>query len=92
VIGEWVFAFGGKGKSLNPRSNPMKKYLIAAALIVGFAAPALAEEFYIMYDKTAKKCVTMKAKPADMSNYELLGTYPTLGGANTAMPTMTQCK
>ena len=54
----------------------MKEYLIAAALIVSFAAPALAEEFYIMFDKTTKKCVTMQAKPADMSNYELLGTFP----------------
>lgn len=70
----------------------MKKYFIAAALIVGFAAPAFADEVYVMLDMTTKKCVTMKAKPEDMKNYKLLGTYPTLGGANTAMVTMTECK
>ena len=33
----------------------MKKYLIAAALIVGFSVPALAvETFYIMFDNTMK--------------------------------------
>jgi hypothetical protein len=70
----------------------MTKYLIAAALIVGFAAPAFADEVYVMLDMSTKKCVTMKAKPKDMSHYKLLGTYPTLGGANTAMHTMTECK
>ena len=70
----------------------MKKYLIAASLIIGFAAPALADEVYVMLDMATKKCVTMKAKPHDMSHYKLLGTYPTLGGANTAMHTMTECK
>ena len=28
----------------------MKKYLIAAALIVGFSAPALADEIFVMLD------------------------------------------
>ena len=35
----------------------MKKYLVAAVLIVGFASPLLAADtFYVMFDKTAKKC------------------------------------
>jgi hypothetical protein len=71
----------------------MRKYLIAAALIGAFAGPALAaDEFYIMYDKMAKKCVTMRTHPTDMKNFKMLGKYPTLGEAETAMHTMTECK
>ena len=41
----------------------MKKYLIAAALIIGFATPAFADEFYVMLEMSSKKCVTMKTQP-----------------------------
>ena len=37
----------------------MKKYFIAAALIVAFATPALADEIFVMLDMSTKKCVTM---------------------------------
>ena len=70
----------------------MKKYVIAAALIVAFATPALADEFYVMLEMSSKKCVTMKTKPSDMHKYKMLGKYPTQGEAETAMHTMTQCK
>ena len=70
----------------------MKKYLVAAVLIGAFATPALAEDFYIMFDMTAKKCVTMKTDPKDQKKFKMLGKYPTLGEAETAMLTMTECK
>lgn len=71
----------------------MKKYLIAAALITSFAAPAIADdEGFVMLDLESKKCVTMKAHPANMKKYKMLGKYPTLGEAETAMRTMTECK
>ena len=70
----------------------MKKYLVAAALIVAFATPALAEEIYVVYDNMTKKCVTMATKPTDMTKYKMMGTYPTIGDAETAMRTMTDCK
>jgi hypothetical protein len=70
----------------------MKKYLIASALILGFAGPALADEIYVMLDMTTKKCVTMKTDPKDQKKYRMLGKYPTLGEAETAMLTMTECK
>jgi hypothetical protein len=70
----------------------MKKYLIAAVLTVAFAGPALADQFYIMFDATAKKCVTMRALPSNMKHYKMLGKYPTQGEAETAMHTMTECK
>ncbi len=70
----------------------MKKYLIAATLIVAFASPALADEIFVMYDMGAKKCVTMRTHPNDMKKYKMLGKYPTQGEAETAMHTMTDCK
>ena len=70
----------------------MKKYLVAATLIVAFATPALADEIYVMLEMSSKKCVTMKTKPSDMHKYKMLGKYPTQGEAETAMHTMTECK
>jgi hypothetical protein len=70
----------------------MRKYLIAATLLVAFTGPALADEFYIMFDTTMKKCTTMRSLPSDMKKYKMLGKYPTLGEAETAMHTMTECK
>ena len=70
----------------------MKKSLVVAVLIVSFAGPALADEIYVMLDMTTKKCVTMKTDPKDQKKYRMLGKYPTLGEAETAMLTMTECK
>ena len=39
-----------------------------------------------------KKCTTMTTKPTDMSQYKMMGTYPTLGEAQTAMGGMKECK
>ena len=76
--------------SLNPKESPMKKYLIAAAMLVGFATPALADAVYVMLDMTNHKCITSKSH--NMKHFKMLGKYPTLGEAETAMHTMTQCK
>ncbi len=71
----------------------MKKYIIAAVLIGAFAAPALADTgFYIVFDSMTKKCATMTTKPTDMSRYKMMGNYPTLGEAQTAMGGMKECK
>ncbi len=45
-----------------------------------------------MLEMSTKKCVTMKVMPEDMKKYKMLGKYPTLGEAETAMHTMTECK
>ena len=45
-----------------------------------------------MLDMTTKKCVTMATNPNDTKKYKMLGKYPTLGEAETAMHTMTECK
>lgn len=39
----------------------MKKCLIAAALIVGFATPALADAVYVMLNPTNHKCITTRS-------------------------------
>lgn len=42
----------------------MKKTLLAATLIASFAAPAFAADtYYIVQDKTTKKCSIVEQKP-----------------------------
>jgi hypothetical protein len=69
----------------------MKKYLVAAALIVGFSAPVLAvETFYIMFDNTMKGCQIMTTKPTG-SQYKMMGEYKSKADAEAAMKTMKEC-
>ena len=73
----------------------MKKYLIAATLIVGFSAPSwAAETFYIMFDNSMKghpgACSIMTSKPTG-SHYKMLGHYGSHSAAETAMHSMKQC-
>ena len=69
----------------------MKKYLVAAVLIVSFATPALADAFYVMLNPTNHKCITTRS-PGHMHGYKMMGKYPSLGEAQTAMHRMTVCK
>jgi len=69
----------------------VKKCLIAAALIVGFATPALADAVYVMLNPTNHKCITTRS-PGHMHGYKMMGKFPTLGEAQTAMHTMTSCQ
>jgi hypothetical protein len=44
------------------------RIIAAAALIAGFAAPALAaDEFYVVQDLKTKKCTIVDKKPTDTS-------------------------
>jgi hypothetical protein len=70
----------------------MKKYLIAAALIVSFSAPVLAVETnFIMFDNTTKKCVIMTSEPSDTTRYKMMGKYGSKADAETAMHSMKEC-
>ena len=69
----------------------MKKYFLATILIVSFATPALADAVYVMLSPTSHKCITTKS-PGHMHGFKMMGKYPTLGEAQTAMHTMTVCK
>ena len=42
----------------------MKKYLVLAALIVSFAAPAFAETIDVAFDRASHKCTMMHGQPA----------------------------
>ena len=73
----------------------MKKYLVAAALIVSFSTPVLAvETFYIMFDNSMKgqkgACSVMKNKPTD-AKYKMMGEYKSQAEADAAMTTMKDC-
>ena len=73
----------------------MKKYLIAAMLIVGFSAPSwAAETFYIMFDNSMKghpgACSIMTSKPTG-GHHKMLGHYSSQSAAETAMHSMKQC-
>jgi hypothetical protein len=73
----------------------MKKFLIAATLVVGFSAPVLAvETFYIMFDNTMKgqpgACTIMTSKPAG-AKYKMMGEYSSEAQAKSAMKSMKDC-
>jgi hypothetical protein len=69
----------------------MKKYLIAAALIVGFSVPAMAvETFYVMFDNSMKGCSVTTTKPTG-TQYKMMGEYTSKDQANTAMKSMKEC-
>ena len=73
----------------------MKKYLVAAVLIVSFSAPVLAvETFYVMFDNSMKgqkgACSVMTTKPTD-AKYKMMGEYKSQADADAAMKTMKEC-
>ena len=71
----------------------MKKYLVAAALIVAFATPALAADYYValrLGGGTAK-CEVMTTEP-DTKTYKMMGKYSSEADAKAAMANMPECK
>jgi hypothetical protein len=72
----------------------MKKYLLAATLICAFAVPVLANAgpFYIVFDKTTKKCSMVRTAPTDTEKFSMMGQYNSEADAHMAMAGMTQCK
>ena len=69
----------------------MRKYLVAAALIVGFATPALAEQFYVAFDPASHKCSMMHSQPAAPMK-SMGGPYKTEAEAHKAMAGMKDCE
>ena len=65
----------------------MKKYLVAGVLVVAFATPAFAEQFFVAYD--GKRCEMFSHKPK--AGLNILGTYDTRNKAEKAMKQMNQC-
>ncbi len=67
----------------------MSKYLVAAALVIAFVTPALAEQFFVAFDPASKKCSMMHTQPG--AGMKVMGTYKTADEANAAMKTMKEC-
>ena len=71
----------------------MKKILIAATLIAGFAAPALAmDSFYIVFDNKTKKCTMTPSAPTDTEKFSMMGIYGSEADAHMAMKGMMACR
>ena len=62
----------------------MKKYLVAAALIVAFATPALAADYYVALRIGGGGCEVMSTEPTDTKKSE--------AQAKAAMATLKECK
>lgn len=67
----------------------MKKYLVAAALVVAYATPAFAEEFYVAFDPASHKCTMMHSQPA--APMKSMGAFKTEAEAHKAMTGMKEC-
>jgi hypothetical protein len=68
----------------------MKKYFVAACLLVAFAGPAFAEQFYIAFDPSTHKCSMMSTQPG--SSMKVMGSYATQSEAHKAMTGMKECQ
>ena len=67
----------------------MKTYLVSAALIVSFAAPAFAETIYVAFDPVSHKCTMMHTQPA--ARMKSMGSYSSEAEAKAAMAKMKEC-
>jgi hypothetical protein len=69
----------------------MTKYLIAAALIVAFAAPANAAA-YVMYNKSTGTCSVSRTAPTTSERFSMMGIYGSAFMARRAMHGMMKCR
>ena len=70
----------------------MKKYFLAAILIVAFAVPASAGAFYVMYDKATRTCSISKSAPSTSERFSMMGIYGSAYMAQRAMAGMMKCR
>lgn len=72
----------------------MKKHLLATVLLCAFTLPVLAQAgpFYIVFDKTTKKCSMSRSAPTDTEKFSMMGIYGSEADAHMAMAGMTACK
>ena len=70
------------------------KSLVAAMLVVAFAAPALAaDEFYVVQDVKTKKCTVVTEKPKDTTVVTQIGpvAFKTRAEADGSVKTTKVC-
>jgi hypothetical protein len=76
--------------SFHSKEPSMKKYLVAAVLIVSFAAPAFAEEIYVAFDPASHKCTMMHSQPT--APMKSMGSFKSEAEAKAAMAKMKECE
>lgn len=71
----------------------MKKYVIAALLVAGFATPAFAAQYYVAQNNLTHKCSIVAHKP-DGKTLTMLGAdgFKTKSQAESALKGMSECK
>ena len=71
----------------------MKKYVIAALLVAGFATPAFAAQYYVAQNISTHKCSIVAHKP-DGKTLTMLGFegFKTKSQAESALKGMSECK
>ena len=72
----------------------MSKYLVAAALIIGFWVPAFAaaSPFYLMFNKATKTCFISRSAPTTGERVSMMGIYGSEYMAHRAMAGMMKCR
>jgi hypothetical protein len=70
----------------------MKKYLVATGLIVAFATPALAADYYVALRVGGGGCEVMTTELKDTKIYKMMGKYSSEADAKAAMAKMAECK
>jgi hypothetical protein len=70
----------------------MKRYIIAAIVLVAFATPALAADYYVALrlGGGAAACEVMTTPP-DAKTHKMMGKYDSEAAAKAAMATMKEC-
>jgi hypothetical protein len=77
-------------RGLSSLAEDMKNTIIAAAVMTLFAAPVLAQSFYVVQDVTTKKCTVTQTKPASIDVTVVSGdtVYKTKAEAESGMKTV----
>ena len=70
----------------------MKRYIMATAVLVAFATPALAADYYVALrlGGGAAACEIMSTPP-DAKTHKMMGKYSSEAAAKAAMATMKEC-
>ena len=71
----------------------MKTFLLTAMLIGSLAVSAsAADTFYVMFNKTTKKCSVSTTPPTETEKFSMMGQYGSEQAAKQAMSKMKECK
>ena len=67
----------------------MKTYVVAGALLIALASPALAD--YYVLDLTTGACLIMNTQPTDTKHYKSMGQYSSEAEAKEAIALGRRC-